>query len=236
VRAGRGHIYHKDTKDTKKVKLCALCVFVVMLKFSQVRSGGFSMRKLITVLLLVACSNIGSLAMAQQKSKSLTNDDFPAGISTGKPKNDTKTQANLRTPASERTAKETTPVLGNWLNGADGYNQALQEYKSSGRPMIVYFYTDWCGYCKLFNRDYLASKEVEQYLKSLVKVRINPEKGPSEKALSEKYGAMGYPSFFIVSANSSKPQRVHPFLRRNGQPFTMSTAQFIQACKEAGGQ
>ena len=82
------------------------------------------MRKLITILFLVACSIIGSLAMAQQKSKSLTNEDFPAGISTGNPRNETKSPANLRTPVSERTAKVTSSALNNWFNGADGYNQA----------------------------------------------------------------------------------------------------------------
>src|SRR5438552_8421472 len=138
-----------------------------MLKFSKIRSGGLPMRKLFTTLLLLAFSILGSPTPAQQKGKSLTNDDFPTSA-----KVETQSGRNIRPNVAEKPPTETPPALNNWLNGAEGYAQALQEHRTSGKPMAVYFYTDWCGYCKLFNRDYLASRDVEQYMKNIIRVGL----------------------------------------------------------------
>ncbi|HEX7295174.1 MAG TPA: thioredoxin fold domain-containing protein, partial [Pyrinomonadaceae bacterium] len=96
-----------------------------------------------------------------------------------------------------------------------------------GVPLIVYFYADWCPYCHDLDTQYLPASPVQQYLKGVAKVRINPEHGRPERELANQYGVTGYPSFFVIRKVSSAPIPVNPF-RKVGPNLT--PAQFAQAC------
>ena len=125
-----------------------------------------------------------------------------------------------------------TPMLPNlsgeaWLTGAAGYARAVELHKELNVPLVVYFYTDWCGYCRTLDNKYLPSAPVRDYLRGVVKVRINPEHGPAERALSKRYGVNGYPSFFVMRNSATRPVNVNPF-RRAGN---LTTTQFADACQ-----
>jgi len=115
-----------------------------------------------------------------------------------------------------------------WLNGAPGYERAIQLQKELGIPLIVYFFADWCPYCRDLDSQYFPAGPVQQYLKGVVKVRINPEWGRPERELSKQYGVTGYPSFFVIRKISSAPIQVNPF-RSIGANLT--PAQFARACE-----
>jgi thiol:disulfide interchange protein len=123
-----------------------------------------------------------------------------------------------------------------WHDQASGYAAAVEERQASGKPMALYVYVDWCGYCRKFREELLSLPEVEEYLRTLVRVRVNPEKGPEERAIAERHGVSGYPAFFIVPAGGKPPVRILPY-RREGTTWTlMAPAEFLRACREAAGQ
>jgi thiol:disulfide interchange protein len=64
-----------------------------------------------------------------------------------------------------------------WLQGADGLFGAIESLKKerAASPMVVYFYTDWCGYCRQFERELLGTEPVKKYFGDVLAVRINPE-------------------------------------------------------------
>lgn len=127
----------------------------------------------------------------------------------------------------------TTPAAAQnerWLHGSSGFAKALELQREMKLPLAVYFYTDWCPYCQALDRDYLTAAPLKQFLKGVVKVRINPEHGPAEANIARQYGVTGYPAFFIVSTPSARPRKVHPF-RRNGKNLT--PAEFANACEQA---
>jgi tetratricopeptide (TPR) repeat protein len=65
--------------------------------------------------------------------------------------------------------------------------------------MLVYFFTDWCGYCRSFEREVLSDREVEASLGGrVIRVRLNPEVGAEEDSVAMRYGVKGYPSLFLV--------------------------------------
>ena len=74
-----------------------------------------------------------------------------------------------------------------WLNDASGYARALQLQRELKVPLIVYFYTDWCPYCHELDAEYFPNPAVAAYLRSVVKVRINPEHGPAERQIADRY-------------------------------------------------
>ncbi len=118
-----------------------------------------------------------------------------------------------------------------WEHGASGHSNALSWAEEEDLPLIVYFHTDWCGWCKKLDAGYLATERMKAFLEGIPKVEMNPDRGRSEKALAEKtYGVTGYPYFAVyIPSNGSNPLRVHPF-KRNGH---LSVDEFVEAIEDA---
>ena len=86
-----------------------------------------------------------------------------------------------------------------WLSNARGYEAASRELSTKRRPMLVYFYTDWCGYCRRLEGKVLATESGRKSLEDVLKVRINPESGRDEALLAGQYRVRGYPTLLVVS-------------------------------------
>jgi thioredoxin-related protein len=107
-----------------------------------------------------------------------------------------------------------------------GYTEALRLQRSSGKPIALYFYVDWCGYCARLERGILSDPEVRQYLNSILYVSVNPDHGKAEEAIFESFRGRGYPTFLILRNDGSGRQ-----ISTSGSPTA-----FIQACKKAANQ
>jgi thiol-disulfide isomerase/thioredoxin len=95
-----------------------------------------------------------------------------------------------------------------WSEGARGFRSASNEQRASGSPMLLYFRTDWCPYCKEFDREVLSDSGVSTAIAPAVKVRINPEDGDDERALAKKFGVTGYPRLVLVARDGAAPVRL----------------------------
>ena len=117
-----------------------------------------------------------------------------------------------------------------WEHGFPGYQSALKWALDEEMPLILYFHTDWCKWSRKMNVDYLAAPEVEDYLRDVPKVEINPDRGNQEKELCKRsYRVTGYPTLLVlIPAFKSKPQRIWPFFK--GGDWTVD--QFMQALSE----
>jgi thiol-disulfide isomerase/thioredoxin len=97
------------------------------------------------------------------------------------------------------------PTSFAWYEGANGFRSASDEQRSSGCPMLIYFRTDWCPYCKEFDKEILGDSRATAAIANAVKVRVNPEKGDDEKALAKKFGVHGYPHLLLLGKEGSEP-------------------------------
>ena len=61
-----------------------------------------------------------------------------------------------------------------WLEGIGNYEKAKQLAAEHNAPLMVYVYTDWCGYCRKFQNELLYSPQYRENFKPVVKLRINP--------------------------------------------------------------
>ena len=118
-----------------------------------------------------------------------------------------------------------------WYEGASGFERGIEEAQREGKPLAVYFYTDWCPYCRELERDLLSRAKVEDFLKYLVKIRVNPENGRRERLLANEYGVKGYPSFFIQSAPGATPRKI----RRSDRDGLKSPEEFVATLERAAG-
>lgn len=134
----------------------------------------------------------------------------------------TKAKEPVVPQAGEPNAKaEPAEIARPWLRGQKGYKRAVEAQKETGRPLLIYFYTDWCPYCRKFASNVLRTSEVRKALRRAIKVQIN---GDDKEPVMGTFRVRGYPSLYILSAS--------------GQTSQMSTrttpAEFIKQCRKLG--
>src|SRR5581483_9442849 len=141
--------------------------------------------------------------------------------------------------AAQPPSDSAAPAPGSFgvvYEGASGYDRAYKEYNEAKAPAAIYFYTDWCGYCKQFDRELLASSAVREYFRNVVKVKVNPEDGAAARKVADEYGVHSYPSFFIFPQGTSRPVKVARHKRVGNEWVLMTPEEFVRACQEAAGQ
>lgn len=127
----------------------------------------------------------------------------------------------LRTSANAQYPK--------WLHGATGFARAVELQRELNVSLVVYFYTDWCSYCRALDEQYLSDPSVHRALQRTITVRINPEYGVEERQIAERYGVTGYPAFLIMDHESARPRNAQPF-RKGGNHLTPQ--QFARECQK----
>ncbi len=136
-------------------------------------------------------------------------------------------------PAPRQLETRTLTPSYDWYEGADGFAEALQEARADGRPIAVYFYTEWCGYCRQLEGELLTRAKVESYMKYMTKVRLNPESGANERFIAERYGVTGYPSFFVHPSAAGGPTKVGGMKRRAGEWQLKTPDEFVASLRRA---
>ena len=88
------------------------------------------------------------------------------------------------------------------------YGEGLDIAKKNGKPMFIFFYTDWCIYCKKMDKEVFSDREVISYMNSnYINIRVNPEtdkgrmmimgKETSAAYLMSMSGANGFPALMF---------------------------------------
>lgn len=144
---------------------------------------------------------------------------------------------SLLLPAAGALASDgPSPDFGSWLEDAPGMIEAARLYQEEARPIFVYFYTDWCPYCRQFERELLSSEQVEDYIEGIVAVRINAEKGPAEAEISRRYGVRGFPALYMLSSESGSWTMVERIEIEDGRPKLKAPGAFVDTLKQASAR
>ena len=113
------------------------------------------------------------------------------------------------------TAAVAAPVVAHaeseWLND---FKKAQQEAKATHKLLLLDFTgSDWCGYCKRFDRDVLSQPKFKDYARNnLVLVELDfprfkplsPEVRKQNIELAQQYEVVGFPTIVVLNSNGEK--------------------------------
>ncbi len=80
------------------------------------------------------------------------------------------------------------------------FDSALRSAESSGEPLMVDFYTDWCGWCKKLDNDTYMDSKVNDLARSFICVKINAD---SDQNTARKYNVSSYPTILFLNSKGS---------------------------------
>ncbi len=91
--------------------------------------------------------------------------------------------------------------VSTWLTSV---GEAVDLAAEEDRLILVDLYADWCGWCKVLEKEVFASPEFRDYAKDFVLLRVDTEDGGEGSALQARYGAATLPTTLILDAGLVK--------------------------------
>lgn len=93
------------------------------------------------------------------------------------------------------------------------YEAALGRAAESQQPLLVYLYTDWCGYCAQMERDTFSNPAmIDEMGPRFQWVKLNAEQDPAGIRLREEHRIANYPAIFILSPDAREIDRLTGFM------------------------
>ena len=81
--------------------------------------------------------------------------------------------------------------------------KTLEKAKATGKPMVVFFYTDWCGFCQRFAPVFDKITRNRDVKSKLAIAYVNCEQEENHKLMQE-YGVEGFPTVYVIKTNGEK--------------------------------
>ena len=86
--------------------------------------------------------------------------------------------------------------------------EAMKLAKKEKKAIMVDFYTDWCVWCKVLDRDTYSDKKISEFADDhFIALRLNAEKEDGE-ALAKQYQVAAYPTVLFFDASGKVLSRV----------------------------
>ena len=83
------------------------------------------------------------------------------------------------------------------------YNQAVAESTETGKPILVYFTSDWCGPCKQMKAWVFSDKGVADMIEyGFIPVRVDlSSEGLPDQHLADRYGVQAIPTIITLTTD-----------------------------------
>ncbi len=87
-------------------------------------------------------------------------------------------------------------------------DEGLKMAAEQGKPVMVDFYTDWCGWCKKLDEDTYSNARVKAKALRFVAVKVDADR---DEASRRRYGVEGFPTIVFLDAQGKEVHRVPGF-------------------------
>lgn len=96
------------------------------------------------------------------------------------------------------SAGQNLPISKKYDRG-QSWAKALKKKK----PVVVFFYADWCGYCQRFAPTYNEVAKSKDIKKKFAIAYVNCD-DQANSALVSEYGVQGFPTVFVVNPETKE--------------------------------
>jgi len=83
--------------------------------------------------------------------------------------------------------------------------RTLQKAQDTNKPIVAFFYTDWCGFCQRFVPTFDKITRQSKIKKNFAIAYINCEKEENSKIMQE-YGVQGFPTVIVIDEQGKRTQ------------------------------
>lgn len=95
---------------------------------------------------------------------------------------------------------------------ADDLGAAMKKAKKEDKPLILYFFTNYCPYCLAMDQDVLADRDIRTFLKNkAVYLRINADK---RNDLTKFYSVLGYPTTSFLEPSGHRIIQIPGYIEK----------------------
>jgi thiol-disulfide isomerase/thioredoxin len=105
-----------------------------------------------------------------------------------------------------RKPQKSAPTQIEWLYDFD---EGMALARKSDKPVMVDFYTDWCGWCGKLDKDTYSSGDVIALSSGFINIKIDADRN---RPLVSRYGIRGYPTVLFLDPSGSVTLRVTGYL------------------------
>jgi len=97
------------------------------------------------------------------------------------------------------------PVAGYCISWSNDLSRGIGDAKSKHKPIMVDFYTSWCGWCKKLDQDTYSNTKVRNLSQKFICVKVDGDKSPN---LISKYQIRGYPTIVFLDPAGNEITRI----------------------------
>ena len=85
--------------------------------------------------------------------------------------------------------------------------QSMEKALKSNKPVIVWFYTDWCGFCQRFAPTFGKITKNKGIKKNIAVAYVNAEL-PENQGLMQEYNVQGFPTIYLLNPKTGNKVQV----------------------------
>lgn len=124
----------------------------------------------------------------------------------------------FKAPSGSKEVDESELYTDRWYTDWD---EALAMAKKTNRAMFVDFYTDWCHWCKVLDKEVFPTAEFRAMSKYFVFVKINAE---VRTDLASRYNVSAYPTAKVISNEGAEIDSIVGFKKAPEYVAAMKSA------------
>ncbi len=121
-----------------------------------------------------------------------------------------------------------TPLLaGEGIRWERDFQTAMRRAAASGKPIVIDFWAEWCGWCKRLDETTYIDSVVVKLSKRFVAVKVDTEGSPDEVAIAIQYGVTSLPTIAFLSPSGRQLLRVTGYQGPGKFPRTLEKALLV---------